>query len=120
MYIFTKHIVYFFYIRAPTPIRALVHRRTLVTAGLIFLYNFHFYLVYNHYSSIIFFIGLLTIALASILAIVEKDIIGLRNNYLFKFIIFLILILFIITKICYIKNKKFTKQKNEKNNFYNL
>lgn len=61
-------------ISAPTPVRSLVHRRTLVTAGLVLLMNFS-ELVFN--KNIIFFIlitGLLTIFFSRITALVEEDI----------------------------------------------
>lgn len=60
-------------ISAPTPVRALVHRRTLVTAGLILMMNFSV-LVLNYWLSVIMFVGgLLTIFFSSLSAVVEVD-----------------------------------------------
>lgn len=61
-------------IRAPTPVSSLVHRRTLVTAGLLLLFNFSFYLINYNSIKIIFFIGLLTTFFSSLRAVVEEDI----------------------------------------------
>lgn len=61
-------------IRAPTPVRSLVHRRTLVTAGLLLLFNFSFVLM-NYYSIIlIFFVGIFTTFFSRISAVAEEDI----------------------------------------------
>ena len=61
-------------IRAPTPVSSLVHRRTLVTAGLLLLFNFSFYLINYKIIILIFFIGLLTTFFSRIRAVVEEDI----------------------------------------------
>ena len=61
-------------ISAPTPVRSLVHRRTLVTAGLILLINFSNLLLNNTILIIILLIGLFTIFFSSITALVEEDI----------------------------------------------
>lgn len=60
-------------ISAPTPVRALVHRRTLVTAGVFLLYNFRFL---NNRTVIyyIFIIGLIRIGFSSFIGIIETDI----------------------------------------------
>lgn len=48
---------------APTPIRALVHRRTLVTAGFFLLTKFNWaYLVNSQFS---YFFGVITLLLGS-------------------------------------------------------
>lgn len=60
-------------IRAPTPVRALVHRRTLVTAGLILFINFSFFLYSSFNLIILVFIGRLTIFFASLISIIEED-----------------------------------------------
>lgn len=60
-------------IRAPTPVRSLVHRRTLVTAGLILLINFSNLALQKNVIRIILIIGLFTIFFSSITALVEED-----------------------------------------------
>jgi len=60
-------------IRAPTPVSSLVHRRTLVTAGLILLRNFKNLLLRSFVIHRLFTLGLLTIFFASLLAMREKD-----------------------------------------------
>lgn len=59
--------------RAPTPVSSLVHRRTLVTAGLILLINFNFLLKNLNFLFFIFLIGILTIFFSSITALLEED-----------------------------------------------
>jgi len=60
-------------ISAPTPIRALVHRRTLVTAGLVLLFNFSLYLFRGEMLMILFIIGLFTSLFSSLSGIFEED-----------------------------------------------
>jgi len=60
--------------RAPTPVRALVHRRTLVTAGLILIINFRFLLLRGGITSFILVVGLLTMFFSRLAALVEEDI----------------------------------------------
>lgn len=60
-------------IRAPTPVRSLVHRRTLVTAGLILLINFNFLLIHKNVSFVCLSIGIFTIFFSRITALVEED-----------------------------------------------
>jgi NADH:ubiquinone oxidoreductase subunit 5 (subunit L)/multisubunit Na+/H+ antiporter MnhA subunit len=61
-------------IRAPTPVRSLVHRRTLVTAGLILLINFNF-LLFNYFSLVLILVtGIFTIFFSRVGAILEEDI----------------------------------------------
>lgn len=60
-------------IRAPTPVSSLVHRRTLVTAGLILLINFSNLVLQKNVISIILIIGLFTIFFSRITALVEED-----------------------------------------------
>ena len=60
--------------RAPTPIRSLVHRRTLVTAGLILLMNFRFLILNLYVMVVIIVVGLFTMFFSSLTAIFEEDI----------------------------------------------
>jgi len=59
--------------RAPTPIRALVHRRTLVTAGLVLLFNFSLFLFRGEILIVLFVIGLFTSLFSSLRGIFEED-----------------------------------------------
>ena len=61
-------------IRAPTPVSSLVHRSTLVTAGLLLLFNFSLMLINYKVIIVIFFVGLLTTFFSSLSAVVEEDI----------------------------------------------
>jgi NADH:ubiquinone oxidoreductase subunit 5 (subunit L)/multisubunit Na+/H+ antiporter MnhA subunit len=54
---------------APTPVSALVHSSTLVTAGVYLLYRF-----LPHYTHFLLFTGILTTLIAGLSAIVEPDI----------------------------------------------
>lgn len=60
-------------ISAPTPVSSLVHRSTLVTAGLILLINFRNLVLQSSTISIILIIGIFTIFFSSITALVEED-----------------------------------------------
>ncbi|VDO23696.1 unnamed protein product, partial [Heligmosomoides polygyrus] len=60
-------------IRAPTPVSSLVHRRTLVTAGLILLMNFTNLLLNGSVLIFILLIGIFTIFFSRITALVEED-----------------------------------------------
>lgn len=60
-------------IRAPTPVSSLVHSRTLVTAGLLLMFNFLIFLMRSFLSLLVFFVGLLTIFFSSVTAVVEED-----------------------------------------------
>lgn len=60
-------------IRAPTPVSSLVHRRTLVTAGLILLINFRNLILQKNVIRIVLIIGLFTMFFSRITALVEED-----------------------------------------------
>ena len=61
-------------IRAPTPISSLVHRRTLVTAGLVLLFNFTFVNLMKNFSFFMLTVGLFTMFFSSVAALLEEDI----------------------------------------------
>ena len=58
---------------APTPVRSLVHSRTLVTAGLILLMNFYFLVLNMYVMVLLLLIGLFTIFFSSLVALYEED-----------------------------------------------
>lgn len=59
--------------RAPTPVSSLVHRRTLVTAGLFLIINFSSIVLNKDIISVILIIGIFTIFFSRIAALVEED-----------------------------------------------
>jgi len=65
-------------IAAPTPVSALVHSSTLVTAGVYVLIRINIYLVESKSAEILIVVGTLTIMMAGLAAILEIDI---KKNY---------------------------------------
>lgn len=59
---------------APTPVSALVHSSTLVTAGVYLLIRFRVFLSFRGSSTIFYFLGRLTILMAGLAALTECDI----------------------------------------------
>lgn len=60
-------------IRAPTPVSSLVHRSTLVTAGLILLINFNALIFSKNIIRIVLVVGIFTIFFSRITALFEED-----------------------------------------------
>jgi len=58
---------------APTPVRALVHRSTLVTAGLFLLIKFSLVLNYFNLMVTVFIVGLATMVMARVCALFDPD-----------------------------------------------
>lgn len=80
-------------IRAPTPISSLVHRRTLVTAGLVLVINFSEMVLNKSVITVILVVGVFTIFFSSLAALVEEDlkkVVALRTLSQIGFSIFTI------------------------------
>lgn len=59
--------------RAPTPIRSLVHSRTLVTAGLVLVINFTEMVFNKDVVVLVMFVGIFTMFFSRVSALVEED-----------------------------------------------
>lgn len=97
-------------IRAPTPISSLVHRSTLVTAGLFLLINL--FEINNFINVFVFWVIFFTLVFSGLLAILEKDfkkIIALRTISQIRFCFFIFNINFIYFCFIHICSHAFFK-----------
>nr|YP_009905706.1 NADH dehydrogenase subunit 5 [Aphaenogaster famelica]QGW36311.1 NADH dehydrogenase subunit 5 [Aphaenogaster famelica] len=58
---------------APTPVSALVHSSTLVTAGVYLMIRFNSFLMLSKMNFILFFLSILTMFMSGMMALVEND-----------------------------------------------
>jgi NADH-quinone oxidoreductase subunit L len=100
-------------IRAPTPVSSLVHRRTLVTAGLFLVYSFSFIVGFILFSKLIICFGIITIFFSNILAVYEKDLkkmVALRTISQVGFCIFSLCLGFVFLMYFHVLRHAFFKR----------
>jgi NADH-ubiquinone oxidoreductase chain 5 len=61
-------------IAAPTPVSALVHSSTLVTAGVYLMVRFNYVLITEKITTLLAWVGALTMLIAGLAALIEIDI----------------------------------------------
>jgi NADH-ubiquinone oxidoreductase chain 5 len=77
-------------IAAPTPTSALVHSRTLVTAGIYLFIKYNFFMIKIVILLVLFIFGFITICVSGVVSLVEKDskkVIALRTLNQLGFIV---------------------------------